>query len=175
MSEDIIREGYINGALIPVSLDGINEIMNQMKFSVCKIHKIGKNGTGFFCNLPYKSKLIPFLITNNHIIDSEDIENKINIKISMNDGNEFKNIKIDETRIVLTNKGLDFTLIEIKQNKDNIDITKFLEIDKKFNIEEKYLQVYYAKKSIYTIHYPKDDNVVVSYGLLSQLNGKEIS
>ena len=177
MSEDIIREGNINGALIPVSLDGINEIMNQMKFSVCKIHKIGKNGTGFFCNLPYKSKLIPFLITNNHILNSEDIEINKDIKISLNNGNnlsEFKNIKIDGSRIVLTNEDLDFTLIEIKQNKDNIDITKFLDFDENVNIDEKFLKEFYEKSSVYIIHYPKDENIFVSYGLLSEIKEKEI-
>ena len=32
----------------------------------------------------------------------------------------------------------------------------------------------YAKKSIYVIHYPKEDNVAVSYGLISQINEKDI-
>ena len=175
MAENIVREGYINGSIIPVSLEGTNKILNQMKFNVCRIYKAGINGTGFFCNLPYKSKLIPFLITNNHIINSEDIDNKKDIKISINNGKEFKNIRIDETRIVLTNKDLDFTLIEIKQKKDNIDITKCFEIDKNYNIEEEYLKEIYAKKSVYVIHYPQDDNVVVSFGLISQINEKEIN
>ena len=52
MSKDIIREGYIKGSVIPVSMEGTNIIMNQMKFGVCKIYKIGENGKGFFCNLP---------------------------------------------------------------------------------------------------------------------------
>ena len=170
----IIKEEHFDRSIIPVSLEGTNLIMNQMMFSVCKIYKVGKNGTGFFCNLPYKSKSIPFLITNNHVLDSEDIENNKDIKISINNGTELKNIKIDESRIVLTNKNLDFTLIEIKQKKDNIDTTKFLEIDEKFNIEDKFLNEIYSKKSIYAIHYPKDDKVAVSYGLLTQINEKEI-
>jgi hypothetical protein len=138
MSENIIREGYISDSIKPVSLEGTNSILNQMKFSVCKIHKIGINGTGFFCNLPYKSKLISFLITNNHILDSKDIEINKDIKISINNGKEFKNIKIDRKRIILTNEKLDYTLIEIDPKKDNIDTINILKIDEDINIEEQF-------------------------------------
>ena len=174
MKESIIREEYLENSVIPISLEGTNQIVNQMKYSVCKKCKVGKNGTGFFCKLPYKSALIPFLITNNHVLKSEDIEKNKDIKISINNGEVLKNIRIDESRIVLTNKDLDFTLIEIKQNKDNINIKNFLEIDEIFKIEEKFSKVMYVKKSIYAIHYPKDDQVAVSYGLLSQINEKDI-
>ena len=174
MSENIIREGYISDSITPVSLEGTNSILNQMKFSVCKIHKIGINGTGFFCNLPYKSKLIPFLITNNHILDSKDIEINKDIKISINNGKEFKNIKIDRKRIILTNEKLDYTLIEIDPKKDNIDTINILKIDEDINIEEQFLNAKYAQKSVYTIQYPKDEEIVVSYGLLSKINEKEI-
>ena len=174
MSKDIIKEGYIKDSVIPVSLEGTNKIMNQMKYSVCKIYKSGENGTGFFCNLPYKSKSIPFLITNNHILNSEDIEINKDIKISLNNGREFKNINIDESRIVLTNEYLDFTLIEIIPNKDKIDITKFLDFDENVNINEKFIKEFYEKNSVYIIHYPKDENIFVSYGLLSEIKEKEI-
>ena len=149
MSDGIIREGYINGSIMPVSLEGTSQILNQMKFSVCKIHQVGKIWTGFFCNLPYKSELIPFLITNNHILNNEDIKNNKSIKISRNNGKELKKIKIDEARIAFANKELDFTLIEIKQNKDNIDINNFLEIDENINIEEEFLNEMHVKKSVY--------------------------
>jgi V8-like Glu-specific endopeptidase len=145
-----------------------------MKYSVCKIYKRGENGTGFFCNLPYKSKSIPFLITNNHILNSEDIEINKDIKISLNNGREFKNINIDESRIVLTNEYLDFTLIEIIPNKDKIDITKFLDFDENVNINEKFLKEFYEKNSVYIIHYPKEENIFVSYGLLSEIKETEI-
>ena len=167
-----ILEDHINKSVLPISLEGINKILFQMKFSVCKIHKIGSNGTGFFCNLPYKSKILPFLITNNHVLDNEDLKINKYIKFSIN--NEFKNIKIDEKRIVLTNKELDFTLIEIRKDEDNIDINNFLDLNENINIEEQYLNEIYSKKSIYTIHYPKDENVVVSFGLINQIYQKDI-
>ena len=52
-----------------------------MKTCVCKIlKKNGIFGTGFFCKIPYyndKQSLvkIPVLITNNHILNLNDIEN----------------------------------------------------------------------------------------------------
>ena len=170
-----IKEGYIIDSIIPISLEGINTIYNQMKFSVCRILKVGDYGTGFFCKLPYKSKLLPFLITNNHVIDNKYIENQKKIKISLKNGKELINIKIDETRIIISNSDLDFTLIEIKPNKDNINNINFLELDENINISEQFLNETYFKKSTYIIHYPKDDNVVISYGLLSGINEKEIS
>ena len=174
MIKDIIKEGYIKDSIIPVSLEGINKIKNQMKYNVCKIYKRGESGTGFFCGLPYKSKSIPFLITNYHVLKSEDIGINKDIKISINNGREFKSINIDKSRIVLTNEFLDFTLIEIKQDKDNIDITKFLEFDENVNINKKFIKEFYEKNSVYLIHYPKDENIFVSYGLLSEIKEKEI-
>ena len=172
MSDNTILEAHVDNSVIPVSLEGTNKILNQMKFSVCKIHKIGFNGTGFFCNLPYKSKILPFLITNNHVLNNQDIEINKSITISIN--NEFKDIKIDETRITLTNKELDFTLIEIKKDLDNIDINNCLELNEYINKEDQHINKIYSKKSVYSIHYPKDENVVVSYGLISQINENEI-
>ena len=107
MSDKTILEGHFKNSVKPVSLEGTNTILNQMKFSVCKIYKEEINGTGFFCKLPYKSEILSFLITNNHILNNEDIEINKSIKLSIN--NEFKNIKIDEKRIVITNEKLDFT------------------------------------------------------------------
>ena len=173
MSNETILEAHLNNSIIPVSLESTNNIIKQMKYSVCKIHKIGKEGTGFFCKLPYKSKQIPFLITNNHVLGNEDIEKNKEIKILLN--KEFKNIKIDKNRIAITNKEIDYTLIEIKENIDQINIDHCLEVDENINNEENNLPYIYVKKSIYTIHYPKDENVSVSYGLLSQINEKEIN
>ena len=41
-----------------------------MKNCVCRV--VGNNiGTGFFCKIPHKDKLIPVLITNYHISDDD--------------------------------------------------------------------------------------------------------
>lgn len=168
-----IKEGYIINSLDPIDLDGIDTISKQMKYSVCLILRPGNYGTGFFCKLRYNSNLLP-LLTNNHIIDYEYLNHNKNIKISLNNNEEKKTIEIDKTRIIITNKDLDYTLIEIKPNKDNIDITKCLELDENaINTEEQYLEMY-IKKSAYVIHYPKGDKIVISYGLISNINDQKI-
>ena len=171
-----IKEGYIRKSLDPINLMGIDKITKQMKYSVCRILRPGKYGTGFFCKLPYKSKLLPFLVTNNHILDYDYLQNNNNIKISLNNNDEKKTIIIDDTRIIMTNENLDYTLIEIKPNKDQIDMSQCLELEKNFiDEDEQYLTVTYANKSVYVIHYPKDDNVVISYGLLPYINEHKIA
>ena len=69
-------------------------------------------------------------------------------------------INLDNSRIKLTNKELDITFIEIKQEKDKIN--NFLEIDE--NID-KDLENIYNHKSIYLLHYPRGLKANVSYGL----------
>ena len=47
--EYINLEQHIKASPIPISIQGIETILFQMKNCVCKIHKInGANGSGFF-------------------------------------------------------------------------------------------------------------------------------
>ena len=174
MENSTILEEYIKNSVKPISLEGMSKITEQMKYSICKIYKIGSTGTGFLCNLPYKSIKIPFLITNNHILNEKEIENNKKIAISFNNEKIFMDILIDESRITLTNKDLDFTLIEIK-NKDNISLNNILELDKNIMIEEDYINKKYTDESIYTLHYPKGDNIVASFGLIKGINNQNIN
>ena len=148
-----IKEGYIINSLDPIDLKGIDIISKQMKYSVCKILRAGILGTGFFCKLPYKSKLLPFLVTNNHVIDYKYLQDNKNIKISLNNEKKEEEVKktitIDKSRIIITNKDLDYTLIEINQNKDNIDISKCLELEKNvINTDEQYLYEHMQKNQL---------------------------
>ena len=117
---DYEQEAILNQRPIPVPIKGVKKILYQMENSICKIyHENGKTGTGFFCNIPLFDKTLPFLITNNHVLNENDIKiNKI-IKITIN--NKVKIIKIDEMRKKYTNKDLDITFIEIRPEKDNIN------------------------------------------------------
>ena len=45
--EDTIKEKFISNALEPVSLNGTENILYQMKKCVCKININGIKGTGF--------------------------------------------------------------------------------------------------------------------------------
>ena len=81
--EEIIKEGYIEESPIPISLENSLKIINQMKNSICRIYTKENTGTGYFCKINYNSKLIPFLITANHILNKEYIENNKEIAISI--------------------------------------------------------------------------------------------
>ena len=172
--EDFNKEKYINDSPLPVSIKGTEIILDQMKTCICKILKDnGVKGTGFFCKIPYENNLLPVLITNNHVLNSKDINVTNNITISLNDNKEFKHIEIDNSRKLFTNEELDVTIIEIKANKDKIN--EFLEIDELVYKNDEYLKDIFASSSLYTLNYTEGSNIVVSYGLLSQLNGKDVN
>ena len=49
-----MEEKLLNNYPLPVSLSTTEEIVKQMKNSICKIcTSNGKKGTGFFCKIPY--------------------------------------------------------------------------------------------------------------------------
>ncbi len=168
---NITQEVYLNKQPDPVPIEGAKKILYQLENCICKIHKIkGEKGTGFFSNIPYLDKTLPFLITNNHVLNESDIEvNKI-IELTIN--NEVKEIKMDITKIRFTNKELDVTFIEIKPDED--DIHNFLELDEDINKNSKNIELEYRKKSIYMLHYPKG-KLSVSYGLTNDIIDKKIN
>ena len=83
---------------------------------------------GFFCYIPFEGNLFPVLVTTNHVINEQYLNDNKEIKIAMNDGNIEYNIIMDETRKIYLNKDYDITIIEIKE-KDGLK-NNFLEIDK---------------------------------------------
>ena len=65
--ENYIPEKYIENSPNPLTIEGTETILFQMKNCICKIlSNDGKKGTGFFCKIPYLNKLLPVLVTNNH-------------------------------------------------------------------------------------------------------------
>ena len=178
--ERCIKEKYIVSSPEPVSLIGTEKILNQMNNCVCRIYN-NSEGTGFFTKIPYNSKLLPVLITNNHVLDKNDISKNNIITIYLNNDKKEKILKIDDNRLKYTNTKLDITMIEIKENKDNLN-NKYCELDNgiinyfKSNQKEdaNYLNKIYSNKSIYCINYPEDKNVVVSYGRPPNLQNSEI-
>ena len=175
---DNIEETLIEEQPIPVDLEGTKVILSQMENCICKIVKDdGQKGTGFFCTIPFpdEKNLLNVLITNNHVLNENDIENDNIIKFIMYNKEknieEEKEIRIDNSRKKLTIKndkeGIDISIIEIKPNTDKIN--NFLEID------DKILELKCKRKSIYILHYP-EEKVLVSYGLMRDvLEGKKIN
>ena len=162
-----IKEKNKKYLLEAISLEGTEEIVKQMRSKVCKI-SIEDNikGTGFFCKIPYpdKNNLLPVLISSNNIIDESRIKKeKEIISILINNDEELKEIELCN-RIKYTNKEYNITIIEIKE----IDkINNYLELDEDIiNGNNKS----YIGEPIYILHYPKNKNIFVSYGIIKEEN-----
>lgn len=143
-------------------------ISEQMKNSLCKIKcSNGGYGIGFFCKIPISDKLnfLPVLITNNHILNKNDISNGKTINLLINDENLSLDILIDNSRKTYTNEiPYDITFIEIK-NSDNLNIDSFLEIDIKNDTPSDI----YKQNSIYLLYYNNDLKVEYSVGEIKSI------
>ena len=136
----MILNGYPNF----ISYECTKKIIEQMEKSICKIKLGNKQGTGFFCKIPFNNKIV--LMTNNHIID-ENI-NEIKIKIKEEKRSRIINLN---NRIIYTNKEYDITIIEMNKI-DNIN--NYLELDDNIINE---LNEEYLDKTIYIIQYPESE------------------
>ena len=160
-----------NGAPVPSNVTKM--ILSQLEKCVCKVYESsGNKATGFLSNLSFPDQfhLLPVLITNNHVINNEDLELNKNIKISFNDDKITKIIKINEARKTFTSKDIDITIIEIIPNVD--DINDFLEIDKEF-VESVDINKY-KEEQIYIMQYPNGENSCHSIGLLKCIETRNI-
>ena len=113
---NIIKEILIQDQPIPVSIEGIKKILFQLENCICQIYqKNGGKGTGFFCKILFQNKLLPVLITNNHVINEKDIKNNEIIEFTMYNNIEKKNkdisVKINNSRKTYTNSEIDATII----------------------------------------------------------------
>ena len=68
-NEESILSNYPN----VISYECSKKIIEQMERNICKINIGKKQGTGFFCKIPFpnKEKMLPVFITNNHVINDE--------------------------------------------------------------------------------------------------------
>ena len=160
------KEALIKGHCEPINKKEIMELFEKEK-AMCKIYsqKIINNkpknlwGTGFFLELNIKD--IAFkkcLITNNHVLNKEDIKPNETIRFEYN--NNTKRIKIKEDRKVYTNKELDYTCIQIF---DEDKIEDFFNIDKL--IINNSIEIY-KNKDIFILQYPKGNELTFSDGTI---------
>ena len=168
MNATTIKEKYIEDYPIPITLKSTEIILSQMKLSVCKIYlDNGNKGTGFFCKIPFPddNNLKSFLITNNHVIDESYLNKDKSFELTINNDKITKKLNIGN-RITYTSNIYDTTIIEIYEDKDNtID---FLQLD--FNLNEGNFNNKYINKSIYSLHYPKLEDITVSYGIIKSID-----
>ncbi len=113
----------------PYSYEEIKQIIEKTDNSVCLISKNNLRATGFLCKIPFPNtfSLLPVLFTCNHVVDQNDINKSVEIKLIFNEKNE-KIIQLDNSRRNLTDEKHDITIIEIKKH-DNINEKNFLEVD----------------------------------------------
>ena len=159
-----------------VTIEKTKIIINQAENSICKIYmNEGGHGTGFFCYIENKKdkekskEKVPVLITNNHIIGDNQINQKQVLKISFNNDKKWENLILDRSKKrIYTSKKYDITIIEIK--KKDMNINSFLEIDERVYMEGS--ENIFQKIGVYTIQYPNDDTTSVSYGIIKSINEK---
>ena len=152
----VVQEKEIENAPLSVPLKSLNLFSNQSANNILKIvNQKNEKGTGFFCLIPFPDKLHPLstLITNNHVLDKNDIAIGKTIKLS-SEKRDYQ-ILIDNKRRCYTSEVYDITIIEIKI-EDKIDINKFLEIDDDIFNNNAY--EIFGKSSIYIMHYPSGQN-----------------
>ena len=131
----------------PIPFDILEKCLEK-KTATCKI-LTGKQtgGTGFFCKLNLKNKLITALLTNNHVLNKEKI--KLGSKIEIEHNNEKKVIEITKNRFTRTNAKYDFTCIEIFENEN---YNNYFEIDG--NIDTDNPNEQYKDQEIMMVQYP---------------------
>ena len=170
--ENLILEKNIKGAIKPLSIEIIKKITYQMENCVCKIYKKNETASGFFIKINYQSKMLPILMTNNHVITEQEIKKNIIITLSLNNGMVLREIKLDDSRLIFTDQELDITIVEIKENED--EIHNFLEIDDKLNNDINSFNNIYSHVEIYLLNYPKDKNIVASCGFIKSIEKEYI-
>ena len=138
-------------------------ILNQMNNCIYIIKgKDGKNEIGLFCNIKYKNQKIPVLLINNYI-NNEDYQDKINISFN----NKDKIIELEN--IIYKNKENNISIIKIKEKYNYI---KYIEIDDKLYENES--EMYYNNESIYIIQYNNIKDILISYGIIKEINNNKL-
>ena len=133
----------------PIFYESTKKILEQMANNICKINidnsKENKRGTGFFTKIPVDDKLIPVLVTNYHVINKKDLDEKNEIEVDLFN-EESKIIRIKD-KVIYYNKEYDVTMIEIDEKKDGK--YEYLELDDDILNNNKIKK--YIGKSMYII------------------------
>ena len=110
-----------------------NNKKRRIKLDIFKktLCKINLKDSGILCKIPLNkhNKLLPVLITNQNILNKNDILPNKNIKLFINQKEYI--ILIDKSRFIYNNDNNNYNIviIEIKED-DGVDLNSFLEIEK---------------------------------------------
>ena len=120
-----INEAALQDYPKPIFYESTKKILEQMIKNICKINIENKRGTGFFTKIPVDDKLIPVLVTNYHVINKKDLDEKNEIEVDLFN-EESKIIRIKD-KVIYYNEEYDVTMIEIDEKKDGK--YEYLELD----------------------------------------------
>ena len=163
--DEQLNKNYIPTAPVSVSAKKTLKIFEQLKNSIFEIKCKEKNSTGFLCKINYENEIKNALIMNYNIYVEKLKENKI-MEIYFNDGEDKKTINLENS--LKKNETLNIVLIEIEDN-----INDFLELDE--NLLRDDSELVYKDKSIYVLQYKEENQASVSYGLILDIVGNEIT
>ena len=151
-------------------LKPLDKNINKVSPSVCKIIINKYNGSGFFIKLNINDNILLCLMTNEHVIKKEMVENKENIEIKYDYESKGIKIKFDKTKRIIkdfTDIKIDAIIVEILP-EDNIEENYFLEPELN-NIND------ILNHPIYIPQYPLGNNFCYSSGFIKEINNIEIT
>ena len=157
------KELLLEGHTLLSKEDIFNLFKKEDAMCRIEINKVQNNeptvvkGSGFFMKI--KDKDIPFeycLITNNHIINEEDIQSEKEITLK---NKYINNLRLSNKRKIITNKKLDYTCIQILKEDG---IKNFFNIDPNIN-NQNGLQIF-ENKDIYILQFPLGKGLSFSNG-----------
>jgi V8-like Glu-specific endopeptidase len=146
------------------AIDKMNIKIMQMKKSICIIETENNGGTGFLCLIEGSDKnlSIPALFTCHHVLNKTNFRTEI--KLIFYD--KEKTIKLDESRIIFSDRIMDITCIKLKKNE--YDINDYLRIDEDiFNKNEINRFFFFKNKQIYIISFPYGNQSITEGRILN--------
>ena len=171
MAENYIKEKEIANQPKGIPTEEMVLLLDRLKTHICKIYcKDGSHGTGFFCKITKDWNDLRVLMTNNHVLNINDIQPEQTIKFTLDNDYKEYNILIGNERRTYTNETYDVTFIEIKK-EDKLDEKSFFEIDKQ--IFEKNANKIFRNSQIYLLHYPKGNKNEASPGIIKTISEDE--
>jgi hypothetical protein len=150
---------YYGGKPIPLTK------INHIGQAVCQILlSLNKSGSGFLVNIPLSdSENIQGLITNNHVLNEENLENgkKIEFKISNVTNSDQISFFLNSSRFRFTDKDLDVTFIEVFSEDFNLHLVKpvFLDVCEKVEFHSLH----------YILQYPEGQSLSYNPGTVLEL------
>ena len=145
----------------------IDVCLHEVSKSICKIRYDSCCATGFLLKLYIEERELYCLMTNQHVITKQIIEEKKFIIIKYDFGKKWIKIKLDsEKRYIKYNREFDISLVEII-SEDGIKPKYFLLP----NLDD----INYIKQDIYVPQYPHGKNLSYSEGKIKTINDYELA